>query len=247
MTIMRLITTSLLVLLAASVHAGGTFVDYRIDNADYQGYYISPADNAPLILLVHDWDGLGDYEIRRARMLADKGYAVFAVDMFGRGIRPLEISERQRLTGALYQDRKQMRRLLEGALMAANDQGAQLTNAVAMGYCFGGTVVLELARSGADLKGFVSFHGGLATPEGQSYATTRGSVLVLHGSADTAVSMADFAQLTTELEAHDIPHEMITYSGAPHAFTLFDSDRYRADADRKSWDRFLGYLQETLD
>jgi dienelactone hydrolase len=115
-----------------------------------------------------------------------------------------------------------------------------------MGYCFGGAAVLELARSGPDLKGFATFHGGLKTPEGQDYTKTRGKILVLHGSADTAITMDQFAALTNELEAAGVTHEMITYSGAPHAFTVFGSDRYREAADKKSWKRFTEFLAETL-
>jgi dienelactone hydrolase len=179
-------------------------------------------------------------------MLADQGYAVFAADLFGKGVRPEQIDERRRLTNALYQDRSTMRKLLDGALASAAALGANVDNAVAIGYCFGGAVILELARAGAPLKGFVSFHGGLTTPEGQSYAETKGTILILHGTADTAVTMDDFAQLARELEEQNIVHEMTTYSGAPHAFTVFGSDRYREDADRKSWQRFLDYLSETL-
>lgn len=236
----------ILLFLGLSVQAAGNPMEYRVDNTVYEGFFITPGPGAPLVVMIHDWDGLGDYEIRRARMLADQGYAVFAADMFGKGIRPEAISERKRLTGELYQDRKRMRRLLQGALTAAADQGADLENAVAMGYCFGGTVVLELARSGADLKGFVSFHGGLATPSGQDYSRTSGSLLVLHGSADTAVTMTEFADLTVALEKHKVAHEMITYGGAPHAFSVFGTDRYREDADQKSWRRFLNYLDQTL-
>ena len=233
-------------LFTTSGFAAGTVVDYRIDGALYEGYFISPSPTAPLILLIHDWDGLGQYEIQRSQMLADQGYAVFAADMFGKGVRPTQIDDRRRLTNALYQDREMMRKLLQGALDVATDQGANIDNAVAIGYCFGGAVILELARAGSPLKGFVSFHGGLTTPEGQSYAETKGSVLILHGTADAAVSMDDFAQLAKELEEQKVVHEMITYSGAPHAFTVFGSDRYREDADRKSWQRFLDYLKETL-
>ncbi|MFO7812248.1 MAG: dienelactone hydrolase family protein [Pelovirga sp.] len=233
-------------LFASSGFASGTAVDYRIDGVTYEGYFISPSPAAPFILLIHDWDGLGQYEIQRSQMLADQGYAVFAADMFGKGVRPAQIEDRRRLTSALYQDREMMRKLLQGALDAAAQQGANIDNAVAIGYCFGGAVILELARAGAPLKGFVSFHGGLTTPEGQSYAETNGSVLILHGTADTAVSMDEFAQLAKELEEQKVVHEMITYSGAPHAFTVFGSDRYREDADRKSWQRFLDYLKETL-
>lgn len=244
---MKILASMLMVFLAAPMaYAAGVSVDYQVEGVTYEGYYISPAPEAPLVLLIHDWDGLNGYEIKRAQMLAAEGYAVFAADMFGKGVRPAEMAERQRLTGALYHDREKMRSLLTGALAAAVQQGGDRSNIVAMGYCFGGAVVLELARSGADLKGFVSFHGGLVTPEGQSYANTKGRVLILHGSADTSVTMEHFAQLAVELEEHKVVHEMITYSGAPHAFTVFGSDRYRKDADEKSWKRFLDYLEETL-
>lgn len=233
-------------LFATSGFAAGKTVEYQVDGVTYEGFFISPSSTAPLIFLIHDWDGLGQYEIRRSQMLADQGYAVFAADMFGKGVRPEQIDERRRLTNALYQDRATMRNLLQGALDAAAAQGAKVDNAIAIGYCFGGAVILELARAGAPLKGFVSFHGGLSTPEGQNYVETKGTVLILHGTADTAVTMDDFARLAKELEEQKIVHEMITYSGAPHAFTVFGSDRYREDADRKSWQRFLDYLSETF-
>lgn len=241
------IVTILLVLLSTSVSwAAGSTVAYQVAGENFEGYYISPEENAPLVILIHDWDGLTDYEVKRAEMLAEQGYAVFAADMFGQGVRPTETAEKRKLTGALYKDRERMRTLLEGAYAEARAQGGNVNNAVAMGYCFGGTVVLEFARSGKNLKGFVTFHGGLETPEGQDYAQTTGQLLVLHGTADQAVSMEQFAQLAKELEEHAVAHEMITYSGAPHAFTVFGSSRYREDADRKSWARFLGYLDATL-
>jgi dienelactone hydrolase len=219
-------------------------VSYEVDGTAFEGYYVSPSPEAPLVLLIHDWDGLTDYEVKRADMLADLGYAVFAADLFGAGVRPTEMEERRRLTGQLYENRDRMRVLLNGALDAARSRGANVGNAVAMGYCFGGTAVLELARSGADLKGFVAFHGGLRIPEGQDYSQTKGTLLILHGTADESVSMDEFAELATELEEQGVPHEMITYSGAPHAFTVFGSDRYREDADRKSWKRFTQFLEE---
>ncbi len=245
---MKIISTFLLVLmiLSSAAAAGGKPVVYEVNGAAYEGYYASAAAGAPFVLLVHDWDGLTDYEIKRADMLAEMGYTVFAVDLFGAGVRPTKMEDKRQHTGELYKDRDKMRALLNAALKAAQSQGANTGNAVAMGYCFGGAAVLELARSGAELKGFVSFHGGLSTPEGQDYSKTKGNLLILHGTADTAVSMAEFAALAAELEVKGVPHEMITYGGAPHAFTVFGQDRYRADADRKSWQRFTAFLAETL-
>ncbi|MDF2182846.1 dienelactone hydrolase family protein [Neptuniibacter sp. CAU 1671] len=218
-------------------------VDYTVDDAPYEGYYLTAGPEAPLVLLLHDWDGLTDYEIRRAQMLNNLGFSVFAADLFGKGVRPTEVKDRRQHTGELYQDRAKMRRLMLAALDKAGSMGANLSNAVGMGYCFGGAAVLELARSGAQLKGFASFHGGLDTPEGQNYQNTQGSIIIFHGTADSNISMQSFANLADALEQHHVPHEMITYSGAPHAFTVFETPRYRADADMKSWQRFTDYLQ----
>jgi dienelactone hydrolase len=244
---MRILYTLLLaVILSATTAAAGKAVSYQANGNSYEGYFITPGARAPLILLVHDWDGLTDYEIKRAGMLAEMGYAVFAVDLFGARVRPTEEADKRQHTAELYGDRDKMRSLLNAGLAAAKAQGADTGNAVAMGYCFGGAAVLELARSGADLKGFVSFHGGLTTPEGQDYAQTKGKLLILHGTADTSVTMAHFAALAAALEEKGVSHEMITYGGAPHAFTVFGSERYREDADQKSWRRFGEFLSETL-
>ncbi|MDJ0720844.1 MAG: dienelactone hydrolase family protein [Desulfobacterales bacterium] len=242
----RFITLFVLLLFASTAAAAGTKITYQVNGQPYEGYYTSPASGAPLVILIHDWDGLTDYEIKRADMLATMGYAVFAADLFGAGVRPTEVKDKRQHTGELYKDREKMRALLDGALKQAAQQGADTANAVAMGYCFGGAAVLELARSGADLKGFVTFHGGLKTPEGQDYSRTKGRLLILHGTADTAITMDQFATLADELEAQGVSHEMITYGGAPHAFTVFGSDRYREDADKKSWKRFAEFLSAAL-
>ena len=230
----------------AAFSATGTAVSYQVNGQSYEGYYISPAKQAPLVLLIHDWDGLTDYEVKRANMLAELGYAVFAADLFGAGIRPTEVTDKRQHTGELYKNRAKMRALMTGALAAAKEKGANVDNTVAVGYCFGGAAVLELARAGTDLKGFATFHGGLNTPEGQIYAKTRGELLIMHGSADSAITLDQFAALAKELEAAGVTHEMITYSGAPHAFTVFGEKRYQEAADKKSWKRFQDFLAEKL-
>lgn len=245
---MRYVFTLFFVLIFSSAAAAaGEFVSYEVNGEPYEGYFVSRCPNAALILLVHDWDGLTDYEVKRANMLADIGYGVFAADLFGAGVRPTEVKDKLQHTGELYKDREKMRTLLKAALETAKFKGANIHNAVAMGYCFGGTAVLELARSGADLKGFVTFHGGLSTPAGQDYSKTKGKLLILHGTADTSVTMDQFAELANMLEEKRISHEMITYGGAPHAFTVFGSSPYREDADKKSWKRFTAFLNETLE
>lgn len=221
-------------------------IDYQVNGDTYQGFYVTPAEKAPLVLLIHDWDGLTDYEIKRANMLAEEGYAVFAADLFGKGIRPKQDNDKKQHTGELYQDRRKMRLLINAALDKAVELGANPHKVVVIGYCFGGAAVLEMARSGKDLQGFVSFHGGLTTPPGQDYANAKAEILILHGAADKAISMQDFAKLSTELEIHQVPNEMIAYGGADHAFTVFGIDRYHAEADKKSWQRLLDFLNKKL-
>lgn len=233
-------------LLASSFALANGFVTYSVDEKEYEGYYSTPSDNAPMVFMVHDWDGLTEYEIKRTQMLNELGYAVFAVDLFGKGVKPQTTDEKKALTASLYNDREKMRKLLNFGLETAIKQGANVQNAVGMGYCFGGAAILELARSGAQLKKFIPFHGGLKTPAGQDYSQTKGEIVVFHGSADKAVSMQDFASLTVELETAGINHEMITYSGAPHAFTVFGSPRYHEKADKDSWKRFTEILETTL-
>jgi dienelactone hydrolase len=234
---MRYFIYVVLLLSVSSVAWGGTgaLVSYQVNGQSYEGYYISPSDQAPFVLLMHDWDGLTDYEFKRANMLADLGYAVFALDLFGAGARPTEVKDKRQHTGELYKNREKMRALMNGALDTAKNKGANIEKAVAVGYCFGGAAVLELARSGADLKGFATFHGGLKTPQGQNYSKARGEILIMHGSADTAI-----------LESAGVAHEMITYGGAQHAFTVLGSKRYQEAADKKSWKRFVEFLAATL-
>lgn len=250
MTSKKLFSLIAAILFISFVQAQDKFVTYNVDGEEYEGYFVQPtkenASKAPLVLILHDWDGLTAYEVERAAMLAREGYQVFAADLFGKGIRPTENKERAQHTGELYKDRQKLRRLMLGALDAAKKQGADTDKVVAMGYCFGGAAALELARSGAELAGFASFHGGLGTPDGQDYSQTKGKVMIFHGTADTAITMQEFANLAEELNKGGVANEMITYGGAPHAFTVFDSPAYRFDADTNSWSRFLKFLIEVF-
>lgn len=221
-------------------------VSYEVDGKIYEGYYSTPSNDAPLVFIIHDWDGLNSYEMKRAKMLNTLGYGAFAIDLFGKGVKPVTLEEKKALTNALYNDRAKMQKLLTVSYEAAKKEGANVKNAIGIGYCFGGAALLEMARMGTPLKGFVSFHGGLATPVGEDYKQTKGFVLILHGTADESVSMDEFATLGKELEKTAIKHEMIAYSGAPHAFTVFGTERYREDADKKSWRRLVEFLDETL-
>ncbi|ANO34800.1 dienelactone hydrolase [Vibrio breoganii] len=240
---MRHFLTAALILGSVNAVAGEDIV-YEVDGKAYQGYWSKVSDSAPLVLLVHDWDGLTDYEIKRAEMLNEQGYNVFAADLFGQGVRPTEVKDKKQHTGELYKDRAKLQKLMAESQRKGEMLNGGGDNTVVMGYCFGGAAVLEAARAGADAKAFVTFHGGLTTPKGQSYKMTKAPVVVFHGTADTAITMKDFAMLADELEKTGIKHEMVSYGGAPHAFTVFGSERYREDADMKSWTRFNEVLVE---
>jgi len=243
----RTIAATLAMTLAAGTAVAGESVTYEVGEMTFEGYYAEPeGDSRGLVVIVHDWDGLGDYEQRRTDMLADLGYSAFALDIYGAGNRPETTEASREASGALYADRETMReRLLGGLAQARAMDGGE---AVVIGYCFGGAAALELARSqeAEDVEGYVSFHGGLATPEGQSWEGVDTPLLIAHGGADQAVPMADVAQLVRELEAAGTPYEVEIYAGAPHSFTEFGSDSYREDADQKSWAAFQTFLEEHL-
>ena len=225
----------------------GDVVNYTVGGEAFEGY-VAKASGASkgLVLVIHDWDGLTDYEVKRSEMLASMGYDVFAVDLYGKGNRPVETGAKKAETGKLYKNRERMRSLILGGLNEARKSGTQPT--VVMGYCFGGAATLELARSGKadNIAGFSTFHGGLKTPEGQSYSGVTAPIFVAHGGADAAIPMSDVAQLSVELEASKTPYEIQVYSGAPHAFTVIGSKRYQKVADERSWDAFSDFLKDTL-
>ncbi|MGY6632584.1 MAG: dienelactone hydrolase family protein [Alkalilacustris sp.] len=200
-----------------------------------------------VVVIVHDWNGIDTYERGRAEMLAAKGYTAVAVDLFGVDAVLEGVEDFRRETGALYADRAAFRARIAAALAAAGDQPGAEAGVVIMGYCFGGAAVLEAARMGADLAGFVSFHGGLTTPEGQDWSdAAEGPVLVLHGSADPVSGMADLAQLMDELQAAGVPHRAEIYGGALHSFTVWGSGDYDLTADRRSWQALGAFLDEVL-
>ncbi|WP_042009851.1 dienelactone hydrolase family protein [Aeromonas fluvialis] len=236
-----LITALIGGLMAAPLWAAS--LNYQVAGGEFEGYVTKGRAGGPIILLIHDWDGLTDYEITRSAMLGKLGYNVFAVDLFGKGVRPATVEARRAATGALYQDRGRMRQLLEGGLVATRQALGQ-GPVVLLGYCFGGAAALEMVRSGSPLAGAVSVHGGLATPEGQDYSKTDAALLIQHGSADASVSLQEFATLAEQLEQAGVRHEMTTYSGAPHAFSVFGSERYHQQADTKSWQRLISWLAE---
>lgn len=225
----------------------GEVVDYSANGMALEGYY-APAegDAKGSVILIHDWDGLTGYEQKRADMLSAMGYNAFAVDLYGKGNRPVDTNAKKAETGKLYKDREKMRTLILAGLDKAREMGVE--DVVVAGYCFGGAATLELARSGkgSGINGYATFHGGLATPNDQSYAKGTAPIFISHGGADSGIPMSDVADLSEELEAAEVQYLIEVYSGAPHAFTVFESPRYREVADKRSWATFTGFLEENL-
>ena len=222
-------------------------VSYTIDGEAFTGYWSEADEPKGLVLIIHDWDGMTEYERQRADMLAEMGYNAFALDMFGNDTPTETMDHRIAATGALYQDRDRMRALLQAGVEQAQARSG-VDEMIVTGYCFGGAVALEMARSDmADMaNGFATFHGGLTTPEGQSWDGDEPPVLVLHGGADTSITMQDVATFATELEEAGTTYTVEVYSGAPHAFTVFGSDRYQERADAASWEAFSRFLAERV-
>ena len=218
----------------------------------FLAYDDSKATARPGLLIAHQWMGLSDYEKGRAKQLAELGYTVLAADIYGKGVRPTDMKSASIQAGLYKGNRALLRSRMTAALSALKKQkNVDAKNLAALGYCFGGTAVLELGRSGADLKGLVSFHGGLDSPKPEDGRNIKAKVLVLHGADDPFVPKEDIAALEKELKDAKVKYEMVFYPGAVHAFTqpLAGNDpskgaAYNEEADKKSWIAMRHFLDE---
>lgn len=232
-------------------------VEYTSAGVVCEGLHV--VDNAktgplPSVLVVHQWTGVSENEKMRARMLAELGYNVFVADVYGKGIRPPGPPASAKEAGKYKADRALLRQRLNDAL--AELKKLPQTNAsklAAIGYCFGGTGVIELARSGAEVAGVVSFHGGLDSPTPADGKNIKGEVLALHGADDPFVPAADVKAFEDELTSAGVKYELVKYPGAVHAFTqkaAGDDPKkgaaYNADADAKSWLAMKAFFDRLL-
>jgi dienelactone hydrolase len=230
-------------------------VEYRHGNVVLQGFLAyddALEGRRPGVLIVHQWMGVTDYERMRAEQLAALGYVAFTVDVYGKGVRPTDTAEAGKLAGRYKGDRQLLReRVAAGLAALRSDERVDPDRIAAIGYCFGGTAVLELARSGADVAGVVSFHGGLDSPKPEDGRRIKTKVLVLHGADDPFVPDADLAAFQKELRDAKVDWQMVYYSGAVHAFTQpqagDDPSRgaaYHERADRRSWQAMRTFFEE---
>ncbi|MGD9762412.1 MAG: dienelactone hydrolase family protein [Candidatus Binatia bacterium] len=230
-------------------------VTYREGNTELDGYLACESDNTPrpAVLILHAWGGAGDFERDKARKLAELGYAAFAVDMYGAGKRGTNPEENTRLMMPFLEDRKLLARRLDAALRTV--QGLPEVDAsriAAIGYCFGGLCVLDLARMGADVRGVVSFHGLLTAPAGGERAKIRAKVLALHGQDDPLVPPEQVQGFIKEMSEAGADWQIHIYGDTVHAFTeptLNDRANgvaYSPTADRRSWATMQDFLREVF-
>ncbi len=231
-------------------------VRYAHDGTTLLGHLAAPDGDGPHpgVLVVHDWFGVGDHVRVRCEMLARLGYVALAADIYGEGVRPTTGAEASALARGFYDDLPLLRaRARAGLTRLAAEPGVDASRLAAIGYCFGGSTVLHLARSGADLAGAVSFHGGLQTgPPGEA-AAIRASVLILTGASDPVVPDSAVTALQDELRlAPEVEWQVVTYSGAMHAFTVPGTNtpehgsQFQPTAERRSWVAMKAFFAEIL-
>ena len=252
----------LLVLALCAVSARAEIVErtvvYEHDGTTFEGFlaHDDTIDGpVPGVLIVHQWMGLSENERMRARMLAEMGYVAFALDVYGRGVRPANTQEAGQQAGRFYGDRALFRdRIAAGLDQLRAVEKVDGGRVAAIGYCFGGSGVLELARGGADVAGVVSFHGALETPDpGDAEAITT-KIFVCHGAVDPYVPLEQVRGFVDEMEAAEVDYQLIMYAGAVHAFTQKGAGddptagaAYDAAADRRSWEHMQLFFDEIFE
>ncbi len=230
-------------------------VEYKDGDAVLEGYLAYSTEKTgkrPGVLVVHQWKGLGEYEKGRVEMLAKMGYVAFAADIYGKGIRPQDPQGAGAQAGKYKSDRELLRKRVTAGLDVLRSFDVTDTRHVAaIGYCFGGTTVLELARSGADISGVVSFHGGLDSPKPEDGKNIKCKVLVLHGADDPFNSAQNITAFENEMRGAKVDWQMVQYGGAVHSFTevAAGSDNskgaaYNEKADHRSWEAMKEFFAE---
>lgn len=239
-----------------SAYAGET-VSYKDGNVELEGYWSAStcktSEPAPVVLVIHQWKGLGAYEKRRSDMLADLCYNAFAVDMYGKGIRPANTNDAGKEATKYKTNSPLARQRINAALDYAKTRaGVDSSKIAAIGYCFGGTMALELARSGADIDGVVSFHGGLSTPQPLTKPDIiKASVQINHGADDPLVSAEEVNNFIKEMNTAKADWSLTSYAHAVHSFTEKEAGNdpskgvaYNEKADIRSWANATAFLKE---
>jgi dienelactone hydrolase len=233
-------------------------IDYQVGGTTLKGYLAyndAIKGQRPGVLVVHEWWGLNDYVRKRARMLAKLGYAAFALDMYGDGKQAQHPDDARKFSSEVRKNLPLEKERFTAALdVLRGDKHVDPQRVAAIGYCFGGGVVLEMARRGVDLAGVASFHGMLATSDPAQAGEVKASILVMTGADDPFVPAEQVVQFKQEMDAAHVDYEVITYPGAKHGFTNPDADAYgqkfnlplayNKTADQKSWQELKRFLQQ---
>lgn len=255
---LRFVFTLVLLLACLPVQAAviGEEVSYQAGDTTMQGYLVR--DDAiqgkrPGILVVHEWWGHNAYARHRAEMLAGLGYTALAVDMYGEGQTAAHPDDAGKFSGTVRKNLPLMKARFDAARHFLNEQpSVDPKKNAAIGYCFGGSVVLEMARMGEDLDGVVSFHGSLGGL-GPVSDTVKTKILVANGADDPFVTQEQIDTFKHDMDAAGADYRFINYPGAKHSFTNPDADRYgkefglplayNADADAASWQAMQDFFK----
>ncbi|KCZ94630.1 dienelactone hydrolase family protein [Hyphomonas johnsonii] len=229
-------------------------VDYSVDGKPYEGFLVMPKNktNVPVVVIAHAWAGLDENERQKAHLIADElGYAAFAMDVYGKGKRGTTIEENQALMNPLVGDRAELQKRLAGGLAAAKAQpGIDAGKAAAVGYCFGGLSVLDMARAGMDILGVCSFHGLFMPADNLPSPKITAKVLMEHGWQDPMATPQDVLAIAKEMDAAGADWQLHAHGQSMHAFTTLGANDanmgvvYNADADRRSFASLRTFLKE---
>jgi len=230
-------------------------IEYQQGETTLEGVLVyddAVSGKRPGVQVVHQWLGLTEYEKTRASMLAKMGYVAFCADIYGKGIHPKDTQQAAAESSKYKADRKLLRaRVNAGLVQLKKSELVDTSKIAAIGYCFGGTTVIELARSGAELNGVVSFHGGLDSPTPADGANIKCKVLCCAGADDPFQDPKDFTAFESELRGHQVDWQLIEYGGAVHSFTqpMAGNDNskgaaYNERADKRSWEAMKQFFAE---
>lgn len=230
-------------------------IEYKQGDTVLEGFLAwddSTSTPRPGVLVIHEWWGNNDYSHNRAKMLAGLGYVGFAIDMYGKGKVTTTPAQATEWSNQIKNDLTLASARLNAGMQTLLAQNlVDHSRVAAIGYCFGGTCVLQMARNNMPVLGVVSFHGGLSKIPGQAENPIKAKVLVCHGADDTFVPQTDVAAFIEEMKKDNADWQLIQYSGAVHAFTNPDVGQYHLqgtaynkEADMRSWAMMKGFLTE---
>ena len=226
-------------------------ITYQSGDKSFEGFLAQPeGDSNPCVLIAHTWAGRDAFVEEKAKLLTELGYAAFAIDMYGDGKIGTSNEENAGMMQPLLDDREELARRALASLDAVSKiDSIDASKIVIMGYCFGGLVSMDLARTGADIKGAVSFHGFLAGPE-NSTNEIKAKLLALHGDSDPMVDQDQIESFRQEMTSKKVDWQLHVFGGAMHSFTNPEANdpdfgaMYSKNADERSWKIFTDFLME---